>query len=268
MSSDATRPHWHQHIHQQFRQRDLQQVTPFKAIMTACTNYSLFNNISSIEDLEAIHREEAMVDEMDSAREQQGNLEVQLRTATDELAQYKSGGGVDRRKFADLQSSFDLLKEEQTTLYRSQSSHVQRLLELNEQLKGRDASVASIRAELDSAHQEHASLLSTIDDLQGTLHERNFNLTLMQDELTALQLELLTTDDQIAQLKEENKVLVGRILERVAQTAETLNEEMLGKMSLASNVHALGSASSLCPSETALSFVRHGTIRSFNDFYV
>jgi autophagy-related protein 16 len=165
-----------------------------------------------------------------------------------------SGGGMDKRKYSELQVKYDELKEEQTQLYRSQSAHIQRLLDLNEQLKAKDQSMAALKSDVEQSHFHHESLQSTIDCMKETVDEKNMNIQIMQDELTALQLELLQTDDKLARLEEENKRLVDKWMSKVSETANLLNEQIEGAgIALESGS---GGPSSHCPSTVSLSFVQ------------
>lgn len=195
-----------------------------------------------------------MMDEMDSLKETQTTLESALQLASMELSEFKSGGGLDRRKHAELQSRVEQLKEEQAQLYRQQNIHIQKLLEVSDQVKQKEAAAVAVQGDLDQAQQQQAALQSTIDELREVIEEKNFNLQLMQDELTALQLELLKTDDNIARLEEENKSLVARLMAKVNETANMLNAQVESKAQSAITTPS-GPGASHCPSTIALSFV-------------
>lgn len=161
---------------------------------------------------------------------------------------------MDKRKYNELQGKYDELKEEQTQLYRSQSAHIQRLLDLNEQLKTKDQSVAALKHDLDQSHSHHDSLQGTIEGLKDTIDEKNMNIQIMQDELTALQLELLQTDDKLVRLEEENKRLMDKCMSKVSETANMLNEQIEGAGQAIES--GPGGPTSHCPSTVALSFVK------------
>lgn len=197
-----------------------------------------------------MHREEALLDEIDSSREHQARLEGQLDGMQAELAAHRSGGGVDRRRFADLQARHDQLKEEQTQLYRTQSSNVQKLLDMNEQLRAMDAQRQAGEASLGRAKDQHALLARSIEDLTGLVAEKNLNIQLMQDELTALQLELLKLDERNDSLEAENRSLVDRWLARASITADLLNGQLVGSPPAPRGTP--GPAA--CPSARALAF--------------
>lgn len=118
---------------------------------------------------------------------------------------------------------YEQLKEEQTQLYRLQSSNVQKLLDLNDQLKSRDSAQKQVEAELSRSKEDHGHLLETIEELHLVIEEKNFNIRLMQDELTALQLELLKLDERNLELSRDNKELLDRWLNKASLTADMLN---------------------------------------------
>lgn len=60
---------------------------------------------------------------------------------------------------------------------------------------------------------------------QELLNEKNFNIRLIQDELTALQLELLSLDKQKNELEEQNKNLIDRLVERMNLNAIRIEDE-------------------------------------------
>lgn len=80
---------WHQHLKQQLLQREQQDVLPFKGLITACTHRSYRLLITSV-DSEAIHREEAILDEIETSREHQANLETTIKTMDAELTAFKT----------------------------------------------------------------------------------------------------------------------------------------------------------------------------------
>ncbi len=88
----------------------------------------------------------------------------------------RSGGGVDKRKMDELQTKYDHIKEEQTQLYRTQSGHIQKLLDLNEQLKNKDSNCKVLEEELGKAREFQNQLQVTIDDLQALVNEKNLNI--------------------------------------------------------------------------------------------
>jgi WD40 repeat protein len=58
------------------------------------------------------------------------------------------------------------------------------------------------------------------------VEEKNLNIQILQDELQALQLELLQTDERVKGLESENQQLVQRWLSKVSETVEKLNAEV------------------------------------------
>lgn len=84
---------WYHHLRRELCRLEATQVAPFQNLVRVCS-YSYYFLVSSLGlicvDRDAVHREEALLDELDASREQQGNLESQLVSAQDELISLKS----------------------------------------------------------------------------------------------------------------------------------------------------------------------------------
>lgn len=65
-----------------------------------------------------------------------------------------------------------------------------------------------------------------IEYYSNLVEEKNLNIQILQDELQALQLELLQTDERVKSLQTENQQLVQRWLSKVSETVEKLNAEV------------------------------------------
>lgn len=218
-------------------------------------------------DSEAIQREEALLDELDSAKETQQRQDQLIKSLREQITTIKNSPALgypgvasnDSRKYSELMVKYEALKEEQGQLYRTQSQNVQRLLELGEQVKAREAAKASLEATIQLAIEEKEQHRQLIEELQSTLGERDLALQVMQDELTALQLELLKTDERIAKLEGENAELVHRWMQKVSETADMLNDQLGVRGSRAGSVAQPRALSPRkCPSVMTTSFAVAG----------
>jgi autophagy-related protein 16 len=219
-------------------------------------------------DSEAIQREEALLDELDSAKETQQRQDQLIRNLREQITAIKNSPALgypgvasnDSRKYSELLVKYEALKEEQGQLYRTQSQNVQRLLELGEQVKAREAAKASLEATIQAAMEEKEQHRQVIEELNATMGERDLALQVMQDELTALQLELLKTDERIERLEGENKDLVSRWMQKVSETADMLNDQLGVRGSREGSVAQQPRALSprKCPSTLATSFAVAG----------
>lgn len=76
---------------------------------------------------------------------------------------------------------------------------------------------------VDVRKEEYEKRLEYFENLIG---EKNFNIEILHDELQALQLELLHTDERVKALEKENRQLVERWLSKVNEEVEHMNEEI------------------------------------------
>jgi autophagy-related protein 16 len=56
------------------------------------------------------------------------------------------------------------------------------------------------------------------------LREKDVTIQILQDELAALQLEMVTTEDKIKRLGQENDELLKRWMNKMNEEAEKMNE--------------------------------------------
>lgn len=209
------------------------------------------------------------MDELDSAKESQQRQDQVIRNLQEQITTIKNspalgypgaaGSGDSSKKYSDLLAKYEALKEEQGQLYRTQNQNVQRLLELSEQVKARESVKESLEASLQSVVEEKEQLRQVIEELHGLVGEKDLGLRVMQDELTALQLELLKTDERIEKLEGENKELVGRWMQKVSETADLLNDQLsLSRSRSESAPQSASAALRKCPSMMVTSFAVAG----------
>ncbi|PJF17823.1 hypothetical protein PSACC_02368 [Paramicrosporidium saccamoebae] len=161
-----------------------------------------------------------------------------LASLREELESFRSDGdAMDSRKYQDLENKYRQTKSERMELLRTQSINSQKLLELSEQIKSHEF----VREKLETEYQKvYVVTIYRIKSMQtassdfgkkvtyyGSLvEEKNLNIQILQDELQALQLELLQTDERVKSLESENQQLVQRWLSKVSETVEKLNAEV------------------------------------------
>ncbi|KAI8647022.1 WD40-repeat-containing domain protein [Parasitella parasitica] len=109
-------------------------------------------------------------------------------------------------------------------MYKTQSENAQRLVNLNEQLRTREDK--DIRQTEEIKHlSEAVKKLSAKCELQvQQLREKDVAIQILQDELAALQLEMVTTEDKIKKLRKENDQLLERWMNKMNEEAEKMNE--------------------------------------------
>lgn len=224
----ATPPLWQASIIEQLEVRARTHEAPFEALINACMTVAIqfkFVSLVPLIDVESLQREEAAVDEQHSLAEQLERAQEALQVARAQL-ELHSSGIVDSKKYQELDNKYKQLKTERLELLHTQSQNTHRLLQLNEQLQEQhtlrtrlEADLKAIRAQLDEQGRQS-------QHREALLEEKNVNIQVLQDELQALQLELLQTDERAKALQNENNQLVHRWLSKVNETVDRLNAEV------------------------------------------
>ena len=138
------------------------------------------------------------------------------------------------KEFQELEEKYNQLKEEVTELYKSQSQNTQKLLFSNEHIRTLESHVADRDKEIKRISKEFEAFKLSKLAQEKLLEEKDVTIQVLQDELTALQLELLKVEERYNILECENKTLVDRWLEKMNQEAAALNlvnEEEIGEKS-------------------------------------
>ncbi|KAI9265517.1 autophagy protein 16 [Helicostylum pulchrum] len=127
-------------------------------------------------------------------------------------------------QLAELDRRIRELSNERGEMYKTQSENAQRLVNMNEQLRTKE--------EKDKRQTEEIEILSTkVNKLTAKcelqvhqLREKDVTIQILQDELAALQLEMLTTEERDKKLVEENSQLLERWINKMNEEAEKMNE--------------------------------------------
>jgi autophagy-related protein 16 len=123
-----------------------------------------------------------------------------------------------------LQQRINKLQEELTAVYKQNSEGVTQILELTKQLK--------------QAKEEHDEKARLIEELTRRLSEQQAEYrqlveqknnqelinTVLKDEFSALQLELVHITEKLKNLEKENKELVERLIKKSTEDAQRINE--------------------------------------------
>lgn len=109
-------------------------------------------------------------------------------------------------------------------MYKSQADTARKLLSATEELDGKreevtrkEEAILMLTNQLKHANQRN-------QDLKTLVQEKNSAIQLLQDELTALQLELGKMEERCRQLEEDNRVLVERWLRKMNEEADQMNQ--------------------------------------------
>ncbi|KAI8912857.1 WD40-repeat-containing domain protein [Gorgonomyces haynaldii] len=123
------------------------------------------------------------------------------------------------------------LKKEQQELYKSNASNAQRVLNLLDQQQMDRDKIKSLEAQLQTDTKTIKDLTTKHQDLVSLLKEKDNVIQILRDELTAIQLELVTREKDLEdqkqafkKLDDEHKQLLDRWIEEKLKLAQRLNE--------------------------------------------
>ncbi|KAJ2788284.1 hypothetical protein GGI15_000089 [Coemansia interrupta] len=139
------------------------------------------------------------------------------------------GGGMQgtslaQQRIADLEREVEGLKDERTLLYRTQGTNAQRLLDLSDKMRETDAQMRQQELEIDGSHEALRRAEGKLGDLQATLKEKDGTIQILQDEMSALQLEIVQLEERCGRLQGENDELVKRWLKKMNEEAQKVND--------------------------------------------
>ncbi|CAO3697135.1 unnamed protein product [Rhizopus microsporus] len=118
------------------------------------------------------------------------------------------------------------LSEERAEMYKTQSENAQRLIHLSEQLRIKEDKEKQQTKELIQLSDQVKKLSAKCELQVYQLKEKDVTIQILQDELTALQLEITTTEEKNKNLSIENKQLLQRWIDLKNAEAEKMNEAM------------------------------------------
>ncbi len=178
-------------------------------------------------DGEGLSREEASGDALSALEDQVVQLQRSLDASRLDVESLQgSNNVVDHKRITELEEKYLQLKGERIELLQTQSENAHKLLRLAESLRVNEYARHSLEAEIGTLQASLAANETAIDDLRGLVREKNLNIQILQDELQAIQLELLQTDERAQALARENDQLVARWLSKVNETVERLNSQV------------------------------------------
>ncbi|KAL1934483.1 hypothetical protein VTP01DRAFT_6665 [Rhizomucor pusillus] len=153
------------------------------------------------------------------------SLEFQNETLT-RNAEYAQAHGSpkNQQRVAELERRLQKLNEERAEMYKTQSENAQRLLQMNEQKQQIEKKEKQSSEEIARLNDQVARLTSKCELQTMQLKEKDVTIQILQDELAALQLEIITTEERSKKLEKENDQLLKRWLEKKNEEAEKMNE--------------------------------------------
>lgn len=139
-------------------------------------------------------------------------------------ASENDSASVKQAYITSLERQLQSMRDEMATLYKTQSQNAQRLLVLNEQVRNKDEREREQSEETRKSNDELIRLKRKEEDLRGVVGEKDKMIQLLQDELSALSLELNQVEIRNEDLKRDNASLLQRWLDRMNDEAEKMNE--------------------------------------------
>ncbi|PVU94007.1 hypothetical protein BB561_002859 [Smittium simulii] len=135
-----------------------------------------------------------------------------------------------QQRILELEKKVDELNKERGELYKTQSLNTQKLLEISEKtqinlklIKKQEQDLVVLLYRKVDMEAEIRIRTQKIQDQTETIGEKNKTIEILQDEVAALQLELVHLEVKVAKLWEENQQLVQRWLKKMNEEADIIN---------------------------------------------
>ncbi|KAF9995361.1 hypothetical protein BGZ80_011241 [Entomortierella chlamydospora] len=135
----------------------------------------------------------------------------------------EQGSPMNQKRSAELEAQVASLKDERAELYKTQGTNAQRLLDLNDILRNKDATLAQNKEEIRRLTEANTIFAHKNQDMQERLNEKNVTIQVIQDELQTLQLEMGKLDERQRELERENAQLLQRWLKMKNEEADRMN---------------------------------------------
>ncbi|UZJ51282.1 hypothetical protein CBS101457_000602 [Exobasidium rhododendri] len=126
--------------------------------------------------------------------------------------------------FASVEVQLKTARDELSTLYKTQSQNAQKLISLNEQMREKDDQERDASEDTRRLNDEMNRIKRKVGDLRGVVDEKDKMIQMLQDELSALSLELNQVELRNDDLRRDNASLLQRWLDRMNDEAEKMNE--------------------------------------------
>eukprot|EP01119_Soliformovum_irregulare_P006508 TRINITY_DN1859_c1_g3_i4.p1 TRINITY_DN1859_c1_g3~~TRINITY_DN1859_c1_g3_i4.p1 ORF type:complete len:517 (-),score=137.73 TRINITY_DN1859_c1_g3_i4:185-1735(-) len=132
--------------------------------------------------------------------------------------------GNDTQTVAELEKKLHKMQEDLTASYKRNSDNATHLLQLNAQLKNIEDDNKSKESEIEEWRAKFGEGEDAFRKLEEDIQEKDLTMQVLKGELAALQQELIRSEAKIKSLEQENKGLVDRWLQKMAQEADRLND--------------------------------------------
>jgi len=123
-----------------------------------------------------------------------------------------------------LESEISHLRDEMSAVYKTQGQNAQRLLAINETLREREDSARADTESLRQAREEVAQLRRKVEQHSEQMAEKDRVIQTLTDDVTMLNLEYTTMEEQKEELRKDNATLLQRWIDRMNSEVDKLND--------------------------------------------
>ncbi|OXB38245.1 hypothetical protein J007_01978 [Cryptococcus neoformans] len=136
------------------------------------------------------------------------------------------GGGPDGNAplLTHLDAQLTSLRNELSTLYRSQAVSQNKQLQLTDAIRERDATAANLRDELNILRADRAALEKRVIEWDLRWKSREKDMETLSDEIMSLNLEISALTERNEGLLKDNANLLQRWLDKMNERAEEMNQ--------------------------------------------
>lgn len=135
-----------------------------------------------------------------------------------------SNNPVRQAYVTSLESQLSSLREELSSLYKTQAQNAQRLVHLTESLQTTSTQTQAQQSELLSLRSQVASHAREKEESIQLRKEKDRSIEHLQDELSMVRLEMDMIEKRNEELQEDNSSLLKRWLEKKAQEARDMDK--------------------------------------------
>ncbi|XP_014256099.1 autophagy-related protein 16-1 isoform X2 [Cimex lectularius] len=158
-------------------------------------------------------------------------VQNELRQENENLIREGAAGGTDgtnraaEQRISLLESKLMAQQVELTELHKARGDNMHMVVDLNRQVKEKEAMLKKVEQNLTEAVAKNTQLFNDIVRHMAEKSELQNANQLIRDEHTALQLAYSQLEEKLRKYQEENAQLVDRLMKYKSKDAEKMNEE-------------------------------------------
>ncbi|PRP75660.1 hypothetical protein PROFUN_15626 [Planoprotostelium fungivorum] len=126
----------------------------------------------------------------------------------------------------EMEKKIQSLQEELTNSYKRNSENATMILDMNKEVKVMSDDIKHKEIELEDWKSRTNEAEAMIKKLEEQISEKDMVMEVLQEELKALQIELVKSEEKSKALAAENNTLINRWLEYKDREAQKMNEAM------------------------------------------